>query len=139
MNVAQHVERAAAWFPDHPAILFEGGALSYRELNDQANRLAHALRAHGVGRGDRVALYLPNIPAFAVCYEAALKVGAVAVSINSIFKADEVKHILDDSGARVLFTAGELLASVPHTDGSALERLVVCEGDAQGHATLAQW
>lgn len=139
MNVAQHVERAAAWFPDHPAILFEGHALSYRELNDQANRLAHALRAHGVERGDRVALYLPNVPAFAVCYEAALKVGAVAVSINSIFKADEVKYILDDSGARVLFTAGELLANVPHADCPALERLVVCEGDAQGHATLAQW
>ena len=91
MNVAQHVERAAAWFPDRPAIVAEGRSLSYRELNERANRLAHALRAHGVGRGDRVALYLPNIPAFAVCYQAALKVGAVAVSINAIFKSDEVK------------------------------------------------
>jgi long-chain acyl-CoA synthetase len=139
MNVAQHIERAAAWFPDHAAILFEGRALSYRELNDQANRLANALRAHGVRRGDRVALYLPNIPAFAVCYAAALKAGAVAVSINSIFKSDEVKYIVDDSGARVLFTVGELLANVPHADCPALERLVVCEGDAQGHPTLDQW
>ena len=139
MNVAQHVERAAAWFPEHPAILADGRAMSYRELNDRANRLAHALRAHGVERGDRVALYLPNVPAFAVCYEAALKVGAVAVSINAIFKRDEVRHILEDSGARVLFTVGELLANVPHADGPALEQLVVCEGDAQGHPTLEQW
>ena len=139
MNVAQHVERAAAWFPDRPAIVAEGRTLSYRELNDRANRLAHALRAHGVGRGDRVALYLPNIPAFAVCYQAALKVGAVAVSINAIFKSDEVKFIVDDSGARVLFTVGDLVSNVPHADCPALERLVVCEGDAHGHATLEQW
>ncbi|HEX6211495.1 MAG TPA: long-chain fatty acid--CoA ligase [Methylomirabilota bacterium] len=139
MNVAQHVERAAAWFPEHPAILADGRPMSYRELNDRANRLAHALGAHGVQPGDRVALYLPNIPAFAVCYEAALKVGAVAVSINAIFKRDEVRHILEDSGARVLFTVGELLANVPRVDGPALEQLVVCEGDAQGHPTLEQW
>jgi long-chain acyl-CoA synthetase len=139
MNVAQHVEHAAAWFPDHPAILFEGRAVSYRELNERANRVASALRAAGVERGDRVALYLPNIPAFAVCYTATLKVGAVAVSVSSIFKADEVRYILDDSGARVLFTTGELLANVPRADCPALERLVVCEGDAQGHTTLEQW
>lgn len=139
MNVAQHVERAAAWFPDHPAILFEGRVLSYRELNEQASRLAHALRAHGVGRGDRVALYLPNVPEFAVCYTAALKVGAVAVSINAIFKTDEVRYILTDAGARVLFTAGDLLANVPHADCPALEQIVVCAGDAQGRATLASW
>src|SRR5688572_8967414 len=99
MNIAQHVERAAGFFPDHPAILFEDTAISYRELNGRASRLASALKAHGVGRGDRVALYLPNIPNFAVCYLAVLKAGGVSVSINSIFKSGEVKYILDDSGA----------------------------------------
>src|SRR5918995_5885510 len=107
MNIAQHVERAAAIFPEHPAILFEGTSLSYRELNERANRLDHAIAAHGVGRGDRVALYLPNIPDFAVCYVAALKAGAIVASINSIFKTGEVTYILDDSGAKILFTTGE--------------------------------
>jgi long-chain acyl-CoA synthetase len=139
MNVAQHVERAAAWFPDHPAILFEGRALSYRELDARAGRLANALTAHGVGRGDRIALYLPNVPDFAVCYLAALKAGAVAVSINAIFKSAEVAHVVNDSGARVLFTVGELLPNVPRAECPALERIVVCEGDAQGHPTLGAW
>lgn len=139
MNIAQHVERAAAWFPDHPAILFEGAELTYRELNGRAGRLASALRAHGVRRGDRVALYLPNIPAFAVCYLAVLKAGAVAVSINSIFKSGEVTYILEDSGARVLFTVADLLANVPSGNCPALERVVVCEGPAQGHASLGDW
>jgi long-chain acyl-CoA synthetase len=86
-----------------------------------------------------VALYLPNIPDFAVCYLAALKAGAVAVSINAIFKADEVKFIVDDAGARVLFTTGELLDQVRRDGCPSLEHVVVVEGDAQGHPTLADW
>ena len=139
MNIATHVERAARWVPDHPAILFEGGALSYRELDARATRLANALTAHGIGRGDRVALYLPNIPQFAVCYLAVLKAGAVSVSINAIFKSDEVKFILNDSGARVMFTAGDLLGNVPRADCPALAHVVVCEGDAAGYPALADW
>jgi long-chain acyl-CoA synthetase len=139
MNVAQHVERAAAWFPDHPAILFEGRAVSYRELDTGAGRLARALIAHGVQRGDRVALYLPNIPEFAVCYLGALKAGAIAVSINAIFKADEVAFIVDDAGARVLFTTGDLLDQVRRDDCPSLEHVVVVEGDGRGHPALADW
>jgi long-chain acyl-CoA synthetase len=139
MNVAQHVERAAAWFPDHPALLFEGRALTYRELNDRAGRLASALGAHGVRRGDRVALYLPNIPEFAVCYLGALKAGAVAVSINAIFKADEVAFIVNDASARVLFTTGDLLGQVRRETCPSLGHVVVVEGDGQGQPALAAW
>jgi long-chain acyl-CoA synthetase len=139
MNVAQHVERAAAWFPDHPALLFEGRALTYRELNDRAGRLARALIAQGLRRGDRVALYLPNIPEFAVCYLGALKAGAVAVSINAIFKADEVAFIVNDAGVRVLFTTGDLLGQVRPDGCPSLEHVVVVEGDSQGHPALADW
>ena len=49
-------EQAAAWFPDHPAILFEGRAVSYRELNERANRVASALRAAGIRPGEDVFL-----------------------------------------------------------------------------------
>ena len=139
MNVARHVERAARWFPDRPALLFEDREWTYRDLETSASRLANALRAHGVGPADRVALYLPNIPSFPICYLAILKVGAVAVSINSIFKSDEVRHVVNDSGARLLFTVGDLLAHVPRAECPALERVVVCEGDAQGHPALADW
>ena len=135
MNVAQHVERAAAWFPERPAILFEDRTLTYRELDAAAGRLASALRAHGVRRGDRVALYLPNIPEFAIAYVATLKAGAVAVSVNAIFKAEEVAYILDDSGAGVVFTTADLLAQLP----PGLRHVVVCEGDATGHPSLEAW
>ena len=139
MNIASHVARAARWFPEHPAILAEGVALSYRELDARATRLANALAAHGIGRGDRVAVYLPNIPEFAVCYLAILRAGAVSVSINAIFKSEEVTFILNDSGARLVFTTGELLPNVPRADCPAVQHVVVCEGDAAGQPALADW
>ncbi len=85
MNIAQHVERAAQRAPDHPAILFEGKT-SATARSTAAPALAGALKREGVSRGDRVALYLPNIPAFMLAYLAGQKAGAIAVSINSIFK-----------------------------------------------------
>ncbi len=99
MNIAQSVERAAKFFPDRAAVVFEGATLTYGELNSRANRLANALKANGVQRGDRVALYLPNIPEFPLAYIAVQKVGAVAVSVNSMFKSGELEYILNDSGS----------------------------------------
>ncbi len=139
MNIAQHVERAAKFFPDRVAIIFEGTQLPYSELNTRANRLANALKANGMQRGDRVALYLPNIPEFAICYLAAMKTGAIAVSINSIFKSEEVQYILNDSGAVLLFTVSDLLANVPRDKCLSLNQVVVCAGDAQGNIALSDW
>jgi len=139
VNVAQHVERAARFFPDHPAILFEGTQIGYADLNAGANRITNALMARGVNAGDRVALYLPNTPEFPLCYLASLKSGAVVVSINAIFKSEEVKYILNDSGSRVLFTVGELLHNVPRGECPALEEVIVCAGDPQGNVPLDGW
>jgi long-chain acyl-CoA synthetase len=139
MNIAQHIERAAKFFPERAALLFEGVTWTYSDLNARANRLANALRANGVARGDRVALYLPNVPEFALCYLAAQKIGAIAVSINALFKTDEVKYIVNDSGAAVMFTLGDLLLYVPRADCPSLKHVVVCAGDAQGNPTLDDW
>ncbi|HMM52848.1 MAG TPA: AMP-binding protein, partial [Burkholderiaceae bacterium] len=71
MNLASILERWAAQRPSHPAVVFEGRRVSYAELDAAASRLAHALRAHGVVAGDRVALFLPNIPEYLVAWYAA--------------------------------------------------------------------
>jgi len=139
MNIAHHVERAARFFPDKPAIRFEGITLTYRELNEQANRVANALHDADIQAGDRVALYLPNIPDFATCYLGAMKRGAVVVAVNAALKAEEVRYIVDDSGAALMFTTGDLLPNLALAEMPNLRRVVVCEGDAGGHATLADW
>jgi long-chain acyl-CoA synthetase len=139
MNIAHHVERAARKAPNHPAILFEGKPLSYGVLDLCSAALADALRQRGVARGDRVALYLPNIPAFALAYVAALKAGAIAVSINSIFKSEEVSFILEDSTPKVLFTTAELLPNVARWDCPSLQHVVLCEGAAAEADPLEGW
>ena len=99
MNIAQHIERAAKRFPDKPAILFEGRPITYRQLEAMVNQTANALLANGFGPGDRIALHLPNIPEFAVCYLAAQKIGAIAVSVSPMLTANELAYILKDCGA----------------------------------------
>jgi long-chain acyl-CoA synthetase len=96
MNIAQNVERGAKFVPNKPAILFESQTLTYQDLNEQVNRAANSLRALNVKKGDRVALFLPNIPEFVIAYLGIQKLGAIAVSISAALKSDEVKFILND-------------------------------------------
>ena len=80
-----------------------------------------------------------HFPEFAVCYIATLKIGAIAVSVNPMLKAAELKHILNDSGTVLLFTVGELLSNVRPNDYKALTHVVVCEGEAGGYQDIAEW
>ena len=139
MNISQNVERAAKFFPDKPAIVFEGTRISYADLNARVNRLANALKANTVGRETCVALYLPNIPEFVICYLAAVRVGAIAVSINSMYKSEELKYILNDSGCVLIFTTGDLLPNIPLSECPGLKQVLVCEGDPQDNPTLQAW
>jgi len=136
VNLAHYLEQHARATPQRPVIRFEGSVLTYGELDAQASRLAVALRAAGIAKGDRVAIYLPNVPEFAVAYFAAQKLGAIAVSINAIFKTEEVRYLLDDSGAKAVFTVAELAQHVPPDCPALLNRIVV---DAQGEAGLSAW
>ncbi|RKZ92368.1 MAG: long-chain fatty acid--CoA ligase [Candidatus Parabeggiatoa sp. nov. 1] len=131
MNIAQHLERAQRLFPNKPALLFEGQSFTYRELDEMSNRVANGLAGLGVSCGDRVALFLPNIPPFVIVYLGIQKIGAVAVSINSTFKAQETKVILTDSGASVVVTTESLRTNVPAEELPQLNTILIAEGEAQ--------
>lgn len=99
MNIAATVEQGRQRHPDRPALIFEGDSISYRRLDELANQEAARLKAAGIGRGDRVALCLSNTPQFAASYLGALKLGAIAVSVNPALAGEEIRFILSDSGA----------------------------------------
>src|SRR5262245_43570219 len=82
MNVFEGLKRSRTFLREETALRFENGALSYESLYNQALRIAHALRKEGFGRGDKVCLFLPNIPEFVMSYYAAAAIGGVVVSIN---------------------------------------------------------
>jgi long-chain acyl-CoA synthetase len=81
VNIADSIDRAAHHFPGRAAIVFEGESMTYAELRRAVDRTAHGLRDLGVADGDRVALFLPNIPAFLIAYLTVQKLGAIAVSV----------------------------------------------------------
>ena len=130
MNIARNLEQAALFFPEKPALIFEGRTYSFRELNQQVNRLVNALCAAGLRKGDRVALFLPNIPAFVIGYFASQKLGAIVVSINSMSKKREIDYIVNDSGSKVLFTTSALREEVPAGQLQTLEKIIIAEGEA---------
>jgi fatty-acyl-CoA synthase len=103
------LERAADVFSDKTAIAYGERRTTYSEFAAEATRVAHALRASGVERGDRVAYMCPNIPEMLVANFAVPLAGAVLVPINTRLSAEEVRYICDHSGAKLLVVDTEFL------------------------------
>ncbi|HEY3280382.1 MAG TPA: long-chain fatty acid--CoA ligase [Gemmatimonadales bacterium] len=89
--------RAAAQFPGAPALLFLNCRLTYREFQEQVDRLATALAVLGVKPGSRVAIQLPNIPQLPIAYYAALRLGAQPVLTNPLYVPREIEHQWTDA------------------------------------------
>jgi long-chain acyl-CoA synthetase len=104
MNLARLIEDAAQNFADKPALICENQRISYNQLNCSINAVAHFLQQIGLTKGDKIALMLPNIPEFVYCYFAAVKLGAVAVTLNTSSTAHELSYLLENSDAKVLIT-----------------------------------
>ena len=94
--LAQRINNAA------PALIERGRPVSYRELQDESRGVARGLQRLGVRRGDCVALWLPNLPAWLTAFFACAQLGAVAVAVNTRFRSHELADILQRSRSRVL-------------------------------------
>lgn len=106
--VADLVHDAASRFGGEPAIVFPGGrSLGFLEIDALAGRFAGGLAALGVGRGDRVVLYLPNNWEWIVAYHAVARLGAVIVPANILLSPAEVAFIVADAGAAVAILASD--------------------------------
>ncbi|RJF90820.1 long-chain-fatty-acid--CoA ligase [Sphingomonas cavernae] len=107
---------------------FMGRRYSYAETLDAANRVACGLQAMGIAKGDRVGLFLPNVPHYLAAYYGALKIGATVVNFSPLYTVDELAHQVSDSGTRVLFTLSAkalLPTALKVMAHSALERVIV--------------
>lgn len=103
LNLSMIVERHARQHPEKIAIVWNETRLSYGQLNDYAAKIANGLRAIGIKPGDKVALSCPNLPYFPMAYFGILKLGAVVVPLNVLFKPREVAYHLADSEAKAVF------------------------------------
>ena len=127
MGLGKTLEAVAAARKKGEAIRMEGRVWSYQELDEQANRVAGGLASLGIGKGDRVAMMLPNIPEFVFTFFGIQKLGAVAVPFNTMYKGREISYILQDSGAKaiVCLTSFSNLINEIKTDCPALEHVIV--------------
>jgi long-chain acyl-CoA synthetase len=106
----------ATQYPDRRALIFLDTVINYRQLDDYVDRLATALTNLGLKQGDVVAMMLPNSPQFVATFYACQRAGIVTTAINPTYKPLEVKHQLNDSGAKALV----VLDSVYESPGKVL-------------------
>src|SRR5258708_6702423 len=114
--------------PAAPAFIHGERTLTFAELLDGSARAAQGLADLGVGPGDRVALWLPNVPAYPILYFACVRLGAIAVAVNTRYRAVEVADIVGRSGAKVLacapgFRRIDFLSILADIEPAALDRL----------------
>ena len=118
MNLSSILDENARRIPTSPAVVCseDGSVMTHAGFRSAVDRFANALLGLGVGKGDRVALFLPNSPAFLIAYFASVRIGAVATPFNIIFRGPEIRYILNNSRAKVLVAAlaeaGERLPAI---------------------------
>ncbi len=127
LTVDKVLSESARRFPDHTALLFYGTKITYADLDLLVNRFANALAGLGVKKGDRVALMLPNVPQMVIAYYGALRLGAIAVATNPLYKEHELEVQLKDSGASTL-VAVDLFYPVisPVLPKTEVKHLILC-------------
>ncbi|MDH3211575.1 MAG: FadD3 family acyl-CoA ligase [Myxococcales bacterium] len=135
-TIPRLLRAAAARYPDRAAIEDDGVSLSFAELARAGLRAARAFRATGVGSGDRVAIWAPNLCEWILAAVGLQSAGAVLVPLNTRFKRAEAGSVLRKSGARILCTVGEFLGtnyadSLAGEDLPDLEEVVLLRGDAE--------
>ena len=99
------LEAAAGRHPDLPAVAWFGKHVSYRQLLDEVERCSAVLSGLGVGKGDRVAMIVPNSPPYLIAYYAAQRLGAIAVGNNPLYTKREMEHQLRDAEPKVVLIA----------------------------------
>ncbi|MHC2107860.1 AMP-binding protein [Methylobacterium sp. CM6246] len=127
-------ETSVSAFANRPAMLCFGSTLTYAGLGKQARALAAWLRAQGLAKGDRVAIMLPNVPAYAVALFGVLSAGGTVVNVNPLYTPREFSQQINDSGARFLIVLENFGATVAAALADVtLERiLLVGPGDGLG-------
>ncbi len=110
MTLGEFLDTAVARSPDKLCLEMSGQKFTYAQLWRKALQTAGMFQAMGVGKGDRVCLFLPNCPEYLFCWFGLSALGAISVPVNTAYKRDETAYILNDAGATALVAHESLLA-----------------------------
>ncbi len=143
-NLATNLTTTAAKYPEQAALRVNGQGITYAQLHGMAAKVAGALRANGIQPGDRVAIILPNVPAFPVVYWGILLAGGTVVPMNPLLKAGEIDYFFTDSGAKIAFVWPDFVAEATKGAANSGTRIIECgpigpvEGALEGGEPIAE-
>ncbi|MBW1943499.1 MAG: long-chain fatty acid--CoA ligase [Deltaproteobacteria bacterium] len=123
------LDDAARDYPDATYTIFAGASRTFVQVKDTADRIAHFLASRGIKRGDRVAIFLPNLPHYPAIFFGILKSGGVAVTCNPLYLASELNFQLKDSKAKAVFVMDhpEFYATAQEAiKDTEVETVVIC-------------
>ncbi len=123
------LDNSAKKFPNHVFTVFNGATKTYAQVKNTADRIANFLEKEGIKKGDKVAIFLPNLPHFPEIFFGILKTGAVAVNCNPVYTAPELNHQLKDSESKIVFCMDHELFypnAVKAAQGTQVKTIVVC-------------
>jgi long-chain acyl-CoA synthetase len=120
------LEEAAQKYPDRACTIFKGAVISYKEINAQTDAMAAALIEMGVKKGERVGIFMPNLPQFVIAYYGILKAGAAVVAINPTYPVDEIIMPVDDANIEIIFTLSRFYDKVKKArERSKIKKIIV--------------
>ena len=125
-SLPQVFDEVAGKYSGKDAIVFYGNRISYGKLKEDVDRFAGALHEMGVGKGDRVAIYLLNSPQYVIAYFGALKAGATITPISPVYTGIEVRHQLQDSEANSIICQDVLYDNVERA-GVKLKEIIIAD------------
>ena len=128
LSLPQMLENSTAAHPDRPLVDFMGRRYSYRQILEEARRFAAGLQRAGFAKGDRIGLFLPNVPIYLSAYYGAMIAGCTTVNFSPLYTVEELSAQVADSGTRLMVTV-DVPALLPTAlsvlRNSGLEQLVV--------------
>ncbi|MBF0209771.1 MAG: long-chain fatty acid--CoA ligase [Desulfamplus sp.] len=123
------LDDSARKYPNKVYTIFSDAKRTFAQVKDTADRIANFLAKQGIKQGDKVAIFLPNLPHFPEIFFGILKAGAVAVNCNPVYTSKELNHQLSDSGAKMVFCMDHpvfyknAVEAIKDTD---VEKVVIC-------------
>ncbi len=123
------LDQAARDYPQAVYTIFQDAVRTFSQVRDTAEQVAAFLASRGIEKGDRVAIFLPNLPHFPEIFFGILKIGAVAVTCNPLYTASELNFQLKDAGARAVFVMDHpqfYPTAVKALEGTEVQTLVYC-------------
>ena len=123
------LDESASNYPDQVYTIFNDATRTYAQVKDTADRIANFLASRGIQKGDRVAIFLPNLPHYPAIFFGILKAGAVCVTCNPLYTANELNYQLNDAGAKAVFCMDHpefYPTTVEAIKDTGIETVVIC-------------